>query len=226
MGGLFGGGGSTKVTQTRVIPPAGSQEVSLLSDLYGVARQGYYRPSSEFLQILQEYYQPSREFEQEARNPYLSMLPFQEKVGGLLNQMAQRGVVNSSITQNALNQLGRWTVERGRELRFHGLSALEAARQASLADQLRRVAMREDALRLSKDDRYNKLFRLWNSLYSGRMGTGTTITTQPKQGLFSQIAGEALGMGLGTGLGYWLGEGGGMKAIGGAVKASLNRLFG
>jgi len=207
----FGGGAkSTKVVQTRQIPPASWQERALLGDLFNLAHYNYYRPSSYFLGVLQKHYEPSEEFLAEARNPYLSMLPYQEKWGQFLNQAAARGIVNSSITQDAMKELGQALAERGRELRWQGLLAAEEARRLALADELKRAAMREDALRLSKDDRYNKLYRLWSALYSGRMGT-PTVTTSKSGGpsMFSQVAGSALGMGLG----YWLGPGGGLGSI-------------
>ena len=271
MGGSSKG---TKVVQSRYIPPASEEERNLLSDLYNVARTGYYQPSSEFLSVLSKHYEPgadfvnilrrhytpgqdflneiSRRYEpttqfvQEMQNPYLSLLPYQEKWGQFLNQVAARGVVNSTITQDAMKELGQTLAERGRELRWAGLQALEQARRYSLedafrkalareeatrlsladelrrasmldvarryalADELRRAAMREDAFRLSSDDRYNRLYRLWSSLYSGRMGTPTTVTERSGgPSMFSQVAGSAIGQALG----YWLGPGGGLSRI-------------
>jgi len=207
---LGGGSKGAKVVQTRHIPPASWQERALLGDLFNLAHYNYYRPSSYFLGVLQKHYEPSEEFLAEARNPYLSMLPYQEKWGQFLNQAAVRGIVNSSITQDAMKELGQALAERGRELRWQGLLAAEEARRLALADELKRAAMREDALRLSKDDRYNKLYRLWSALYSGRMGTPTVVTERSGgPSMFSQVAGSALGMGLG----YWLGPGGGFSRL-------------
>jgi len=88
---------------------------------------------------LPEGYHPSEEFTEAMKDPYVSMLPFQEKVGSALNDLAAKGVVNSSITQNAMNQLGRWATERGQELKTQGLMALEAARQQEALDALKRA---------------------------------------------------------------------------------------
>jgi len=218
MGSIFGGGSSeTKVTQTRQIPPATWYEKQLLSDLFNIAHTDYYRPSSYLMDVLSKHYEPSEEFIKEMQNPYLSLLPYQEKWGEVLNRAATRGVINSTIMQNAMKELGQALAERGRELRWAGLANLEQTRRLALADEYQRALAREEALRYSTESRYKNLFNLWSTLYSGRMGIPTTIQTKEGPGLFSQMAGSALGLGLG----YWLGPGGGFSTIGSGLASLL-----
>ena len=218
MGSIFGGGSSeTKVTQTRQIPHPTWYESQLLSDLFKVAHTDYYRPSSYLMSVLSKHYEPSTEFVREMQNPYLSLLPYQEKWGEILNRAATRGVINSTIMQNAMKELGQALAERGRELRWAGLANLEQARRLALADEYQRALAREEALRHSIEQRYKNLFNLWSTLYSGRMGVPTTIETKEGPGLFSQMAGSALGLGFG----YWLGPGGGFSTIGSGLASLL-----
>ena len=249
----------------------------------------HYEPSKELLDVLAKHYEPSPQFVSEMSNPYLSMLPYQEEWGRYLNQMATRGVINSTIAQEAMKELGTRLAERGRELRWAGLQALEAARRQALedeyrrslereraiirsmedefrralekekaisaskmdqwrraleyerayrasledklrraeleeearrralADELARAATREEALRYSGEERYKNLFNLWSTLYSGRMGVPTTVSTTEGPSPFSQIAGSALGLGLG----YWLGPGGGLSWLGSGLAGLL-----
>jgi len=218
MGSIFGGGSSTtKVTQTRQISPATWYEKQLLSDLFNIAHTDYYRPSSYLMDVLSKHYEPSEDFIREMQNPYLSLLPYQEKWGEVLNRAATRGVINSTIMQDAMKELGQSLAERGRELRWAGLANLEQARRLALADEYQRALAREEALRYSIESRYKNLFNLWSTLYQGRMGVPTTIATSTGPSPFSQMAGSALGLGLG----YWLGPGGGFSTIGSGLASLL-----
>ena len=185
MGGIFGGGKSeTKVTQTRDIPPPTQEETQLLRSLYNIAQtdyyqpseyfqnvlMNYYRPSSQLLQVLGEYYkpseefksilskyyQPSKEFVETMKNPYLSMLPYQEKWGDYLNQMAIRGIINSTIAQNAMKELGQALAERAQELKTATLAQLEEAQRVSLEDQLRRAQLLDQAYKQYLTDRLQR----------------------------------------------------------------------
>jgi len=214
--GLFGGGSKgVKTITSRQIPPATPMERSLLSEVTSLARTQYYRPSPYFLSVLSRHYEPSSEFVNEMRNPYISLLPYKEKWGEYLNRAAQRGIVDSTITQDAMKELGQALAERAAETRWRTLGLLEEARRTALADELKRAALREDALRLSQDSRFNRLYKLWSNLYSARLGTPTTITTSSGgPSLFGQAAGSALGLGFG----YWLGPGGGIGKVGKFLK--------
>ena len=224
MGGIFGGGssGTTKVTTKRYIPPQTPIEASALSRLYDEALYDYYRPSEKFISALQVPYVPSEDFIRTMQEPYLSMLPYKEKIGKAINELARRGVLNSTITQRTLSDIGRWALERGAELRTRTLPLLEEARRLSKADEIKRLAMLEDAERLASDDRFRHLFNLWSTLYQGRMGAPTTVTSYDRPSLLSQALGEATGLGLG----YWLGPGGGIGKIGGVLRGVLSRIGG
>lgn len=214
MGGIFGGSsGSSKVITRRQIPPPAWQESQLLSNLYNLANYTYYQPSPEFVSALRTYYKPSEEFVRTMENPYLSMLPYKEKIGDVLNRLASRGVVNSTVTQRALEKIGQYALERGRELKSQTLAALEEARRLSEADRIKRLALLEDAKQLAADRRYRNLFNLWSTLYQGRMGVPTTVQTATQPSMLSQALGQATGLGLG----YWLGLGGGFGKIADAV---------
>lgn len=220
---LLGGSksSSTKVVQKRDIPLPTAEERRLLSNLIRLGYHGY-RPSSYFTGVLRTFYRPSEEFVREMQNPYVSMLPYQEKWGEFANRLAARGILNSTITQDALKELGKSLAERAAELRWKTLGLLETARQASLADQLRRAAMLEDARRLSIADEYNRLYRIWKTLYSGRMGTPTVTTSHYGPSLFSQALGQAVGLGGGIALGSALKglfEGGGSASAATAAGA-------
>ena len=98
-----------------------------------------YSPSDQFKTAVSSYYKPSEEYQEAMRNPYLSMKPYEEKFGQLLNRYAQRGILNSTITQNALKELGQALAERAQELRTSTLNLLEQAKQLSSSDQWRRA---------------------------------------------------------------------------------------
>ena len=229
MGFGSSGGGSTKTTTKRDIPSPTWQEKTLLSDIMN-ARGDYYRPSGRFWDVTSQYYAPSdyfmsqvynpytpsAEFTQTMRNPYVSMLPFQEKVGETLGQLANRGVLNSSIGSQALNQLGRWAVERGAEMRNQTLMALENAIRASyedawkralggenaysqmLQDILKRTAMGEEAMRMSLEDMWRRIYQPWAVMYQGRMGVPGTVTqtTESSGGGLGGLLGSAVSLGL------------------------------
>ena len=199
FGGYMKGFGNTdyKTTTERIVPPPSTEEKSLLANLLN-ATNDYYKPSQDYLNVLAKHYEPSQEFIAEMKNPYLSMLPYQEKFGDLLNQFASRGVINSTITQDAMKELGQSLAERGRELRWQTLSMLEQARQRELQDESKRALMEEEARRMSLQDHYNQMYKLWATLYSGRMGVPTTITTQKGPNPWSSVLAQALGTGLGA----------------------------
>lgn len=261
---IFGGGDDEReatqtVYQTRDIPPPSPEEKQLLTRLYDLSLQPY-SPSNRILGLLQrsytpsttltgllanQYYTPSKEYEEVLKNPYLSMLPYQQKVGETLNLLANRGVVNSSVAQKALAQLGEALAEKGKEMRLATLAELEKAKIASEEDRLKRAMALEELTKAAEayniqkglqeeslqkqayDDQFNRAFQLFAQLYSGRMQSApvSTVSTsvQPAPpGMFPQI----LGTGLGLGLAHWLGTGGGLSAIGSGISSLLGKIGG
>ena len=82
MGSIFGGGSSTtKVTQTRQIPPATWHEKQLLSDLFNIAHTDYYRPSSYLMSVLSKHYEPSEKYLETLASPYTPTPSFTSLVG-------------------------------------------------------------------------------------------------------------------------------------------------
>jgi len=227
---LGSSGGSTKTTTKRDIPDPTREEKTLLGRMMDYTDQ-YYTPSGRFWDVTGRYYQPSdyfmsqvynpysptEEFVTAMKDPYVSMLPYQEKVGQTLNQLAQRGVINSTIGQGAMDQLGRWAVERGAEMRNQTLQALEAARykaaqdawqraiggekayQDMMADELKRTLLGEEAMKGVYGDMWNRVFQPWSVMYQSRMGVPANVTQTAERsggGLLGQLAGTAGTMGL------------------------------
>jgi len=193
MGSLFGKS-ETKTVTTRNIPGQSAEERQLLSQLVDLSNKPY-TPLPELQQTLRTFYEPLPQTVQTFSNPYLSMRPYERKWGDFLNTFAQRGVLNSTITQNAMRDLGQSLAERGAELKTRGLGLLEGLRQQSMADKLHRLSALDQLQQQGLDKQYQKMFNIWNSLYAGRMGTPpTTITTQSGPSPFGQALGTTLGM--------------------------------
>lgn len=260
---IFGGGDDERevtqtVYQTRDIPAPSTEEKQLLTRLYELSLQPY-RPSNRVIELLQrqytpsttltsllanQYYVPSREYEEVLRNPYLSMLPYQQKVGETLNFLANRGIVNSSVAQRALAQLGEALAEKGKEMKLATLAELEKAKIASEEDKLKRAMALEELMKAAEafniqkglqeeslqkqafDEQFNRAFQLFAQLYSGRMqsapvsSVSTTVQPAPP-GIFPQV----LGTGLGLGLASWLGSGG-LSTIGSGIASLFGKIGG
>ncbi len=222
MGSLFGKS-ETKTVTTRNIPAQSSEERQLLSQLVDISNKSY-TPLPELQQTLKTFYEPLPQTIQVFSNPYISMLPYERKWGDFLNTFAQRGVVNSTLTQNAMRDLGQSLAERGAELKTRGLGLLEGLRQQSMANKLQRLSMLDQLQQKSLDKQYQKMFNIWNSLYAGRMGTPpTTVTTQTGPSPFGQALGTAMGIAgsyylpiglssLGSGLSSLFSSGSGISA--------------
>ncbi len=85
---------------------------------------------------LQNTYQPSKEAIEKLMNPYVATEPYREQLGSILNSLARRGVVNSTITSRAMERLGKVWLDRARELQERGILGAEELRRAAAAQGL------------------------------------------------------------------------------------------
>lgn len=135
---------------------------------------------------------------------------FREELGGLLNQAAARGIINSSVTQQAIaNALQRTADMRARYLQqaaslaqtplrtaLAGMSLLEAPVQA----RYRLLGLAETPLKF-EDRLMLRPYETWLKLMSARHRVpGQVVVERGSGGLLGAIGG-GLGAGLGMGLG-------------------------
>ena len=85
---------------------------------------------------LENTYKPSEEAINKLMNPYVATEPYKEQIGSILNKLASRGVVNSTITSKAMAKLGKEWLDRARELQERGILGAEELRKAAAAQGL------------------------------------------------------------------------------------------
>lgn len=85
---------------------------------------------------LENTYKPSEEAINKLMNPYVATEPYKEQIGSIMNKLANRGVINSTITSNALEKLSRTWLDRARELQERGILSAEELKKAAAAQEL------------------------------------------------------------------------------------------
>ena len=209
---LFGSPDKVKWTDPRkMIAPPSPQEKALLGKLYPYALSSFGRSSAvgnKAYGLLQKSFDNLNKISNfELPDPYKRAIEstFKDQLGRVLNETAKRGIVNSSITQGAINDALRKTFEMKANL-------LPQALQMSVAPFSTLRDIEKDYLQMPSN--------MWAQLMNARYGVrAMPVVQKGSPGLLG-----ALGMGAGAGIGAYLGGPVGAMVggqIGGALGSSL-----
>ena len=195
---LVGSPDKVKWTDPRkMIAPPSPQEKALLGKLYPYAMSSFGRSSAvgnKAFGLLQNSFDNLNKIANfELPDPYKRAIEstFKDQLGGILNETAKRGIVNSSITQGAINDALRKTFEMKANL-------LPQALQMSVAPFSTLRDIEKDYLQMPSN--------MWAQLMNARYGVRATPGVQRGSGGLLGAIMPSLGGAIGTAVGGPIGD--------------------